>query len=115
MLLAPAVLAAALLATAAVGVMAGRPVSELSTASQAAVDAKAVAPGEAPASHPARGWRAVTTIGPDNRSVTGPYDVAPASTATQRPCAPKVKTRRRSQARISNGPGMTQGPKTCSR
>jgi hypothetical protein len=70
--LAPAALATALVATAAVGLIAGRPVA-LSAAGQAAIEAKAVVAGKAPPAKPAKtpGWRVVATIGPDNQAVTG--------------------------------------------
>jgi hypothetical protein len=66
------VLATALLATAVVGVIAGRPVPALSTANQAAIEAKAVIAGQAAAkaAGPA-GWRVVATIGPSSQAVTG--------------------------------------------
>jgi hypothetical protein len=71
--LGPAALATALVATAAVGVIAGRPVAALSTASQAAIEAKAVVPGKAAVAPAAKtpGWRVVATVGPDNEAVTG--------------------------------------------
>jgi hypothetical protein len=82
-LLAPAVLAVALLATAAVGVIAGRPVAQLSTTSQAAVEAKAVVPGKAAAApaRPAPGWRVVAAIGPYNDDVTGKLSATSATGA----------------------------------
>jgi hypothetical protein len=71
--LAPAALATALVATAAVGVMAGRPVAALSTASQAVIEARAVVAGKAAAAPTAKspGWRVVATVGPYNEAVTG--------------------------------------------
>jgi hypothetical protein len=71
--LGPAALATALVATAAVGVMAGRPAAALSTASQAAIDARAVVAGKAVVATPAKapGWRVVATVGPDDEAVTG--------------------------------------------
>jgi len=81
-LLAPAVLATALLATAVVGVIAGRPVPALSTASQAAIDAKAVIAGKAAAktTGPA-GWRVVATVGPSSHAVTGAVSAGPGDDA----------------------------------
>jgi hypothetical protein len=82
-LLAPAVLATALLATAVVGVMAGRPVPALSTANQAAIDARAVIAGKAAAAKttgPA-GWRVVATIGPSDEAVTGTVSAGSAEDA----------------------------------
>ena len=75
--LAPAALATALVATAAVGVIAGRPVATRPAASQAAIDARAVVAGKAPAKAPGAttartpGWRVVAAIGPYNEAVTG--------------------------------------------
>jgi hypothetical protein len=71
--LGPAALATALVATAAVGVIAGRPVAALSTASQAAIEAKAVVAGKAAVATTAKtpGWRVVAAVGPDNEAVTG--------------------------------------------
>ena len=81
--LAPAVLAAALLATAAAGVIAGRPVAALSTAGQAATDARAVVAGKAAAAGTARtpGWRVVATVGPYNEAVTGTVSAGSATGA----------------------------------
>ena len=72
-LLPPAVLAVALVATAVVGVIAGRPVATLSTANQAAIEARAVVAGKgaAPKTVGAPGWRVVAVIGPSNQAVTG--------------------------------------------
>jgi hypothetical protein len=67
-LIAPAVLATALLATAAVGLIAGRPVAVLSTANQAAIQSRAVA---ARTLTKASGWRVVATVGPYNQDVSG--------------------------------------------
>ncbi len=68
-LIAPAVLASALVATAAVGVIAGgRPVVALSTANQAAIDGKAAI---ARAVAKTSGWRVITTVGPYNEDVSG--------------------------------------------
>jgi hypothetical protein len=68
-LIAPAVLASALVATAAVGVIAGgRPVAALSTANQAAVGGKAVI---ARTVAKGSGWRVVTTVGPAGEDVSG--------------------------------------------
>jgi hypothetical protein len=71
--LGPAALATALVATAAVGLIAGRPVATLSTASQAAIEAKAVAPGKtgATTTPQAPGWRVVATVGPGTQAVSG--------------------------------------------
>jgi hypothetical protein len=82
-LLAPAVLATALVATAAVGVIAGRPVASLSTAGQAAIDARAVVAGKAAPAQTAMapGWRVVATVGPDNEAVTGTVSAGSASDA----------------------------------
>jgi len=81
-LLAPAVLAVALLATAAVGVIAGRPVAQLSTASQAAIEARTVLPAKAsPPAGPAPGWRVVAAIGPYNDAVTGKLSATSATGA----------------------------------
>src|ERR1700678_1988822 len=76
--LGPAALATALVATAAVGLIAGRPAAALSTAGQAAIEAravvggKAVVAGKAAVATPAKtpGWRVVATVGPDNEAVT---------------------------------------------
>ena len=59
--LGPAVLATALVATAAVGLIGGRPVAALSTANQAAIDARAVIAGKAAAAKTTGtpGWRVV--------------------------------------------------------
>jgi hypothetical protein len=72
-LLAPAALATALVATAAVGVIAGRPVAVVSAAGQAAIEARTVVPGKAPAPATARaaGWRMVAAVGPSDEDVTG--------------------------------------------
>jgi hypothetical protein len=72
-LIAPAVLASALVATAAVGVLAGgRPVTALSTANQAVIGGKSViARTVAKSAH----WRAVTTVGPANENVSGTLTV----------------------------------------
>jgi len=68
-LIAPAVLASALVATAAVGVLAGgRPVTALSSANQAVAGSKPVV---ARTVATASGWRVVTTVGPDNDGVSG--------------------------------------------
>ena len=68
-LIAPAVLASALVATAAVGVLAGgRPVTSLSSASQATIEGKTVI---ARTVAKTAGWRVVTTVGPDNEDVSG--------------------------------------------
>jgi hypothetical protein len=82
-LVAPAVLAAALLATAAVGVIAGRPVPALSTANQAAIEAKAVLAGKAAAAKtaPTPGWRVVATIGPSDEDVAGTVSARSATDA----------------------------------
>ncbi len=85
--LGPAALATALVATAAVGMIAGRPVAALSTASQAAIEAKAVVAGKAAIAGKAAaattakspGWRVVATIGPDNEAVTGTVSAASAA------------------------------------
>jgi hypothetical protein len=78
-LIAPAVLASALVATAAVGVLAGgRPVAALSTANQATLGTKAVT---ATTVAKASGWRVVTTVGPDNENVSGTLSVNSASAA----------------------------------
>jgi hypothetical protein len=82
--LGPAALATALVATAAVGLIAGRPVTALSTASQAAIEARAVVGAKAvvggkaivggkgaAAAAKTPGWRVVATVGPDNEAVTG--------------------------------------------
>jgi hypothetical protein len=93
--LGPAALATALVATAAVGVIAGRPVATLSTASQAAIDAKAVVAGKAAVAGKAvvagkaaaattaksPGWRVVAAIGPDNEAVTGTVSAGSAAGA----------------------------------
>lgn len=69
-LIAPAVLASALAATAAVGVLAGgRPVSALSTANQAAVVGGK--PAIAKTVVKTAGWRVITTVGPANENVSG--------------------------------------------
>jgi hypothetical protein len=68
-LIAPAVLASALVATAAVGVLAGgRPVAALSTASQDAIGTK---PAVARTVAKTEGWRVITTVGPYNQGVSG--------------------------------------------
>src|SRR6201986_5150984 len=81
--LAPAALATALVATVAVGLIAGRPVTTLPTASQAAIEAKAVVAGKAAPAKPAKtpGWRVVGTIGPDNQAVTGTVSAGSAKDA----------------------------------
>jgi hypothetical protein len=71
--LGPAALATALVATAAVGVIAGRPAAALSTASQAAIEARTVVEGKAAVGTRAKalGWRVVAAVGPGNEAVTG--------------------------------------------
>jgi hypothetical protein len=81
-LLAPAALATALVATAAVGVIAGRPVAVVSTAGQAAIEARTVVAGKAPT--PATrtpGWRVVAAVGPSNDGVTGRVSASSATEA----------------------------------
>ena len=78
-LIAPAVLASALVATAALGVLAGgRPVAALSTASQAAIGGKGVIARTVANSS---GWRVVTTVGPGNQNVSGTVAANSASDA----------------------------------
>ena len=84
--LAPAVLTVALLATAAAGVIAGRPVAQLS-AGQAAIEARAVVAGKAAPADPAStaGWRVVAAIGPYNEAVTGTVSAGSATDAWSEP------------------------------
>jgi hypothetical protein len=78
-LIAPAVLASALVATAAVGVLAGgRPVAALSTANQATLGTGAIT---ATTIARAPGWRVVTTVGPDDEGVYGRLTANSASAA----------------------------------
>jgi hypothetical protein len=68
-LIAPAVLASALVATAVVGVIAGgRPVAALSSASQAGIGGKTVIATTVAKS---AGWRVITTVGPSDEDVSG--------------------------------------------
>ena len=78
-LIAPAVLASALVATAAVGVIAGgRPVSALSSANQKAIGGKAVIVRTVAKSS---SWRVITTVGPANQDVSGTLTANSASDA----------------------------------
>ena len=81
--LGPAALATALVATAAVGLIAGRPVAALSTASQAAIEAKAVVGGKAAPATTAKapGWRVVAAVGPSNQAVSGTVSAGSATGA----------------------------------
>jgi hypothetical protein len=86
-LIAPAVLASALVATTAVGVMAdGRPAAALSVASRAAVGGKAVIARTVANSS---GWRVTTSVGPSNERVSGTLTAHSAADAWSRGPQPR--------------------------